>query len=72
MVLFPDDPVLPRSHINTRTAPGVQIATIKIVLHLPTPGTIHRVLAHGSRPFAQFPYHYGMPNRASITMPMAY
>lgn len=30
-----------------------------------------QVLARGSRPFAQFPYHYGMPTRASITMPMA-
>jgi hypothetical protein len=71
MVLFPDDPVLPRSYINTGPAPGVRNAP-KSLITSPTPGTIHEAGPHGSRPFATVPYYYGVPLRASITMPMAY
>jgi len=32
MVLFPDDPVLPRSYINTGSAPGVRNAPKSLII----------------------------------------
>jgi hypothetical protein len=70
MVLFPDDPVLPDSYINTGSAPGVRNAPKSLIFANSRHDTQGR--PHGSRPFAAVPYYYGVPLRASITMPMAY